>query len=71
VWDQIPTSDVLNLLIGNHYFPPDTKPEIIVNYVNFLENKPDTHNFHVIMVGGFNIFGFDWKRGVSLPNSHP
>jgi hypothetical protein len=32
VWVEIPTLDNFNLLIVNHYFPPDTKPEIITNY---------------------------------------
>jgi hypothetical protein len=58
------------LLFGNHYFPPDTKPGVIANYFRFLENKLDTQNVRVIMVGDFNTPGFDWKRGVSLPNSH-
>jgi hypothetical protein len=35
-WVEIPTSDGINLLIGNHYFPPDTKPEVITNYFRFL-----------------------------------
>jgi hypothetical protein len=30
VWVEIPTYDGLNLLIGNHYFPPDTKPEVFL-----------------------------------------
>jgi hypothetical protein len=29
VWVEIPTLDGFNLLIGNHYFPPDAKPENI------------------------------------------
>jgi hypothetical protein len=70
VWVEIPTLDRLNLLIGNHYFPLDTKPENIVSYFRFLENILDTHYFHVIMVGDFNVPGFDWKSGLSLPNSH-
>jgi hypothetical protein len=40
------------------------------NYFRFLENYLDTHNFHVIMVGDFNAPGFDWKSGLSLPNSY-
>jgi hypothetical protein len=36
----------------------------------FLEDSLDTHNFLVIMVGDFNAPGFDWKNGLSLPNSH-
>ncbi|PNF33582.1 hypothetical protein B7P43_G14684 [Cryptotermes secundus] len=70
VWVEIPTSDCLNLLIGNHYFPPDANTENIANYFSFLENNLDTHNFRVIMVGDFNAPGFDWKSGLALPNSH-
>jgi hypothetical protein len=54
VWIEIPTLDGLNLLIGNHYFPPDVKPENITNYFRFLENCLDTHNFRAIMVGDIN-----------------
>jgi hypothetical protein len=64
VWVEIPTLDGFNLLIGNHYFPPDAKPENIARYFRFLEDNLDTHNFRVI------IAGFDWKRGLPLPNSH-
>jgi hypothetical protein len=67
VWLELPTMDSLNLLIGNHYFPPDTKPEFITNYFRSLENKLDTQNFRVIMVGDFNTPGFDWNRGLSVP----
>jgi hypothetical protein len=70
VWVQLPTLDSLNLLIGNQYFPPDTKPEVITNYFRSLENKLDTHNFRVIMVGDFNTPGFDWNRGLSVPGCH-
>jgi hypothetical protein len=33
VWIEVPTLDGLNLLIGNLYFAPDTKPEAISNYL--------------------------------------
>jgi hypothetical protein len=58
------------LLIGNHYLHPDTTPEITANYFRFLENKLDTHNFRVIVVGDFNIPGLDWKPSLSLLNPH-
>jgi hypothetical protein len=63
VWIEVPTHDGLNLLIGNHYFPPDTKPDVISNYFRSLENQLDTHNFRVILIGDFNAPGFDWTRG--------
>jgi hypothetical protein len=62
--------DNFNLLIGNHYFPPDTKPEIIINYFCSLEDRLDTKNFRVVMVGDFSTPGFDWNRGLSDPDSH-
>jgi hypothetical protein len=64
VWVEIPTLD------GNHYSSPDAKPHNIASYFCTLEDKLDTHNFRVIIVGDFNAPGFDWKRGLSLPNSH-
>jgi hypothetical protein len=70
---EIPTLDGVNLLIGNHYFPPpdpDAKNKNIVNYFSFLRDYLDTHNFRVIMVGDFNAPSFDLKSGLSLPNSH-
>jgi hypothetical protein len=70
VWVEIPTLDGFNLLIGNHYFSPDCKPENTARYFRFLEGNLDAHNFRVIIVGDFNAPGFDWKRELSLPNSH-
>jgi hypothetical protein len=58
------------LLIGNHYFPPDTKPEVIINYFRSLENKLGTPNFRVTMVGDFNKPGFDWSHSQSLLGCH-
>jgi hypothetical protein len=58
------------LLIGNRYFSPDTKPEVITDYFRLLENKLDTNNFRVILLGDFNAPGFNWGRGLPLPNSH-
>jgi hypothetical protein len=49
---------------------PDAKPENIANFFRFLENCLETHNFLVIMVGDFNVPGFDWKSGMFLRNSH-
>jgi hypothetical protein len=70
VWVEIPTLDSLHLLIGNHYFPTDTKPEVITNYFHTLEDRLDTKNFRVVMVGDFNTPGFDWNHGLSVPDCH-
>lgn len=48
VWVEIPTLDNQNLLIGNHYFPPDTKPEVIANYFRSSEDN-------TLRTGGLNI----------------
>jgi hypothetical protein len=37
------------LLIGNHYFAPDVKVDIIKNYFSFLENKLDTINYRMLL----------------------
>jgi hypothetical protein len=58
------------LLIGNHYFAPDIKVDIINNYFNFLENSLDTLNYWVLLLGDFNVPGFDWNNGSPSPNSH-
>jgi hypothetical protein len=67
---EIPIYDCLNLLIGNNYFPPDTKPEVITNYFRFLENNLYTQNFRDILMGDFNTPRFNWKRGLSQANCH-
>jgi hypothetical protein len=70
VWVEIPTNDGLNLLIGNHYFSPDTKPEVITNYFRFLETNLDSQHFRVFPMGDFNTPRFDWMRGLSQANCH-
>jgi hypothetical protein len=70
VWIEISTLDTINLLIGNHYFSPDAKPEVLNNYFHFLEEKLDTINFRIVMVGDFNVPGFDWSHGLSVPDWH-
>jgi hypothetical protein len=35
---ELTVTDSCNLFIGNNYFPPDVKVEIVKNYFNFLEN---------------------------------
>jgi hypothetical protein len=44
VWVEIPTAEGISILIGIHYFPPDTKPEVITDYFRHLENTLDTNN---------------------------
>jgi hypothetical protein len=44
VWVEIPTQNGRNLLIDNHNFSPDTKPDIISQYFLSLEQNLDTQN---------------------------
>jgi hypothetical protein len=37
VWVEIPTADGISMLIGNHYFSPDTKLEVIAELFNILK----------------------------------
>jgi hypothetical protein len=70
VWVGIPTADGKSILIGNRYFPPDTKPEVITDYFRHLENTLDTNNIRVILLGDFNAPGFNWDSGTPLPKCH-
>jgi hypothetical protein len=70
VWVELVSSYGENLLIGNHYFPPDASPNTVLNHFSFLENKLDTKNYRVILMGDFNTPGFDWECGLPVPNYH-
>jgi hypothetical protein len=70
VWVEIPTVGGINLLIGNHYFTPGTKLEVITDYFWLFENILDTNNFCVIILWDFNAPGFNWESGSPLPNCH-
>jgi hypothetical protein len=67
---EIPTSDDLNLITGNHYFPPDTIPEVTSNYFRFLKRNLDTQNACLITVWEFNTPGLNRILGLSVPNFH-
>jgi hypothetical protein len=66
VWVEFSTRNGPNLLIGNHYFSPDPKPDLICEYFSHLENKLDTTNYRVILLGDFNGPGFDWEGLVKI-----
>jgi hypothetical protein len=70
VWVEFTLSDGRNLLIGNYYFSPDIKVDIINNYFNFLENLLDTLNYRVLLLGDFNVPGFDRNNASPSPNCH-
>jgi hypothetical protein len=70
VWVEISTTDGYNLLIGNHYFEPDTSVDTIKQYFCSSENTLNTYHFRVLVVGDFNVPGFDWKLGLSSSSSY-
>jgi hypothetical protein len=70
VWIEIPVRDSFNLLIGNHYFPPDCKATIIDTYLQSLEQNLNAHQYRVIMLHDFNVPNYNWTKGAPLPNSY-
>jgi hypothetical protein len=70
VWVEFTLSDGRNLLVGNHYFAPDIKVDIINNYFYFLEKSLDILNYRVLLFGDFNVPSFDWNNGSPSPNCH-
>jgi hypothetical protein len=68
VWVVFPTHNDPNLLIGNHYFSPDLKPDIICEYFSHLENKLDTTKCCVILLCDSNVPGFDWESDLPREN---
>jgi hypothetical protein len=58
------------MLIGNHYFSLETKPEVITAYFHHLENILDTNNTCVILLRDFNALDFNWETGAPLPKCH-
>jgi hypothetical protein len=53
VWIEIPLPDGFNLLVGNHYFSPNTDIRVIENYFNSLKIKLNPQNFRVVLLGDF------------------
>jgi hypothetical protein len=53
---EITVSVGLNLLIGNRYFSFDIKDDIKY-YLDFLENRLNTSNYRVLLLGNFNAPG--------------
>jgi hypothetical protein len=43
---------------------------MIENYFSSLETKVDTQNFRVVLLGDFNVPGYDWVNGFPQANSH-
>jgi hypothetical protein len=66
VWMEIKINYGFILVTGDHYFPPDIKVDILQSYFNHL----DTQNFHMALIGGFNVPNFDWEHGLSVSNCH-
>jgi hypothetical protein len=56
-WGWNPHLTVINLLIGNNYFPPDTKPEAVANYFHLSEWKLDVQMFQLLGLGILALVG--------------
>jgi hypothetical protein len=70
VWIEIPVPDGFNLLVGNHYFPPDADAKVSENYFNSLETNLNPQSFRVVLLGDFNVPGYDWVNGFPQDNTH-
>jgi hypothetical protein len=66
---DIPVNVGFNLLDGNNYFSPKSDNKI-ENCFNSLVTKLDTQNFRVILLGDFNVPGYDWLSPSQLPLLH-
>jgi hypothetical protein len=67
---KIPIVDGINILVGNNYFSPGTKPKINTGYFKLLESIPDTSNFRFILLGDCNVPRFNWESWSLLPKCH-
>jgi hypothetical protein len=70
VWIEIPIPGGFNLLVSNHYFPPNMDNKVIENYFNSFQNKPNAQSFRVVLFGDFNVPGYDWVSGLPHANTH-
>jgi hypothetical protein len=43
---------------------------VIENYFNSLENKLNTQSLRVVLLGDFNIPGYDWISGLPHASTH-
>jgi hypothetical protein len=44
--------------------------KIIKNYFNLLENKLNSQNLRVVLLGDFNVPSYDWVSGLPHANTH-
>jgi hypothetical protein len=67
---EIPILGGFNLHVGNHYFPPNTDVKVIESCFNSVETNLNPQKFHVVLLGDFNVLGYDWVNGFPQANSH-
>ena len=70
LWIELPDRNNTNYLIGNHYFPPNIDPNIVITYFRNLEQLLNPSKFNVILLGDFNVPGIDWPSGHFHDNIH-
>jgi hypothetical protein len=69
-WVQVAMTDNHNLLIGNHYFLPHVNAHISRSYFHSFRKYVSTLNYHVILIGDFNVLGLAWNCSLPFCNSH-
>lgn len=68
VWVEMKLKDG-RLLLGNHYFSPDTHPDKISSYFKSLSEVVSNVSCRIVMVGDFNIPNVDWKSAIVHPSA--
>jgi hypothetical protein len=63
VWIEIFIPDDFRLFVGSHYFPPSTDAKVTENNFCSLETNFNPQNLHTVLLGDFNIPGYDWVNG--------
>ncbi|KAL1446877.1 hypothetical protein WDU94_003620 [Cyamophila willieti] len=65
-WVEIALEGNSTLIVGNHYFQPSIRTELLRNYVDFLETcNIDIASSKVLFLGDYNIPRFNFDLGVS------
>lgn len=70
VWVEIKMKDGINLLIGNCYFSPDTRPEKLTEFFDDVGKKLEVGRYRVLILGDFNVAGVNWTDNTFNEYSH-
>jgi hypothetical protein len=70
VWVEIPIQNDNRLPTGNHYFPPDSKLDVITKYFCSLEKHSSSKNHCDSLIEDFSVRNTDWQGEFCVPNSY-